>query len=58
MLRSSTSLSLSNPWDEVRHDAAALRELGFSYLVVSWPSEGRVRLEEFVEKVMPEARAL
>jgi F420-dependent oxidoreductase-like protein len=54
----STSLSLSRPWDEVRRDAAALRELGFSYLVVSWPSEGRGRLEEFVEKVMPEVRAL
>jgi F420-dependent oxidoreductase-like protein len=54
----STSLSLSRSWDEVRRDAAALRELGFSYLVVSWPSEGRGRLEEFVEKVMPEVRAL
>jgi hypothetical protein len=54
----STSLSLSRPWDEVRRDAAALRELGFSYLVVGWPSEGRGRLEEFVEKVMPEVHAL
>ena len=32
----------------------ALRKLGFSYLVVSWPSEGQGRLEEFVEKIMPE----
>jgi hypothetical protein len=42
----------------VRRDAAALRELGFSYLVVGWPSEGRGRLEEFVEMVMPEVHAL
>lgn len=54
----STSLSLSRPWDEVRRDAADLRALGFSYLVVNWPSEGRERLEEFVENVMPEVNAL
>jgi F420-dependent oxidoreductase-like protein len=54
----SASLSLSEPWAEVRRRAETLRCAGFSYLVVSWPSEGRKRLEQFVEKVMPELRAL
>jgi F420-dependent oxidoreductase-like protein len=49
-----TSLSISEPWDEVRSTAEALRELGFSYLVVEWPSEGEGRLEEFVGTVMPD----
>jgi alkanesulfonate monooxygenase SsuD/methylene tetrahydromethanopterin reductase-like flavin-dependent oxidoreductase (luciferase family) len=50
----STNLSLSEPWDEVRRTADGLREAGFAYLVASWPSEGRGRLEEFVEQVLPE----
>jgi hypothetical protein len=49
-----TSLSLSEPWDEVRETVADLRDIGFSYLTVSWPSEGRGRLEEFVSDVMPD----
>ena len=49
-----TWLSLSEPWGEVRSRVDALAGLGFSYVVASWPSEGRGRLEEFVEKVMPE----
>ena len=48
------SLSISQPWDGVRADAERLRELGFSYLVVGWPSEGRGRLQTFIERVMPE----
>jgi len=48
------SLSLSQPWDGVRADAEELRQMGFSYLVVSWPTEGRGHLETFVERVMPE----
>jgi hypothetical protein len=31
-----------------------LRSGGFNYLIAEWPSEGKGRLEEFVEKVMPE----
>jgi alkanesulfonate monooxygenase SsuD/methylene tetrahydromethanopterin reductase-like flavin-dependent oxidoreductase (luciferase family) len=50
----SASLSLSRPWDQVRRRAAQLREAGFGYLIAEWPSEGKGRLEEFVEKVMPE----
>jgi F420-dependent oxidoreductase-like protein len=53
----STSLSISEPWDQVRRRAEAVRKLGFSYLVVDWPSEGKRRLEEFVQEVMPELGA-
>jgi alkanesulfonate monooxygenase SsuD/methylene tetrahydromethanopterin reductase-like flavin-dependent oxidoreductase (luciferase family) len=56
ILRAAT-LSLSQPWDGVRADADVLREMGFTYLVVSWPSEGRGHLETFVERVMPELTA-
>jgi F420-dependent oxidoreductase-like protein len=48
-----TDLSISEPWDEVRSRVAGLRDLGFGYLVVSWPTEGWGRLEEFVEQVKP-----
>ncbi len=51
------SLSLSPRWDEVRRRALGLQQVGFSYLVVSWPSEGRARLEEFVRTLMPELAA-
>jgi alkanesulfonate monooxygenase SsuD/methylene tetrahydromethanopterin reductase-like flavin-dependent oxidoreductase (luciferase family) len=50
----SASLSLSRPWDQVRRRAAQLRAAGFAYLIAEWPSEGKGRLDEFVEKVMPE----
>ena len=53
----SASLSLSRPWDQVQRRAGQLRKAGFSYLIAEWPSEGRGRLEEFVEKVMPEIRS-
>ena len=49
----SASLSLSRPWDQVRRRADQLREAGFGYLIAEWPSEGKGRLEEFVDKVMP-----
>jgi len=49
-----TDLSISEPWDEVRGTAEAVRDLGFSYIVVDWPTEGWARVEEFVEHVMPE----
>ncbi len=56
ILRSS-SLSLSHPWPEVRRRAERLRLAGFSYLVVSWPAEGRPHLDEFVRTLLPELRA-
>ena len=49
-----TDLSISEPWDEVRATAGAVRDLGFGYLVVDWPTEGWGRVEEFVDRVMPE----
>ena len=53
----SASLSLSRPWDQVRRRSAQLRAAGFGYLIAEWPSEGKRRLDEFVEKVMPELAA-
>jgi F420-dependent oxidoreductase-like protein len=50
----SASLSLSRPWDQVRRRAAQLRAAGFGYLIAEWPSEGKRRLDDFVDKVMPE----
>jgi F420-dependent oxidoreductase-like protein len=52
ILRAS-SLSISEPWDEVKRRAAWMREGGIGYLVVEWPSEGRERLDDFIENVMP-----
>jgi F420-dependent oxidoreductase-like protein len=50
----STDLSISEPWDEVRREAEALREAGITSLIVSWPGEGMARVEQFVERVLPE----
>ena len=50
----STSLSISESWDEVKRTAAGLRDAGVGYVIVSWPGEGRARVEEFLEKVGPE----
>lgn len=50
----SSALSLSEPWDEVRQTVEALQKAGFSYLTVSWPAEGKARLDEFVARVMPD----
>ncbi|GAC1479172.1 MAG: hypothetical protein PVSMB9_02460 [Candidatus Dormibacteria bacterium] len=52
ILRSS-SLSISEPLDHARRKAERLREEGFGYLVVSWPAEGRARVEEFARTVVP-----
>ena len=50
----STNLSLSEPWTEVRSTALRLADAGFTYLIASWPAEGRSRLKEFVERLLPE----
>ncbi len=47
-----SSLSLSQPWDEVRRQAEAMRDGGIDYLVCGWPDEGRARVEEFAATVM------
>ena len=57
-IRRSTNISISKPWGEVRDRAHAYKELGLDILIVSWPSEGRERLEDFIENVLPELRAL
>lgn len=50
----STSLSISESWDEVKATAARLRDAGIGYVIASWPAEGKGRVEEFWEKVVPE----
>ena len=47
------SLSLSEPWDEVRANIEAMAQLGVSYLICGWSSAGRARIEEFVADVLP-----
>ncbi len=39
-----SSLSISEPWDEVRRTYEALRDAGVTYLVVDWPGEGHARV--------------
>lgn len=48
-----TNLSLSEPWDEVRRTADGYRQQGISYVICSWPAEGRPRVEQFIQQVMP-----
>lgn len=47
----STSLSISEPFDEVRSSIDALADAGVSYLVVSWPGDGQERVADFVDQV-------
>ena len=54
----SAQLSLSEPWDEVRRAVDDHRANGVGYLICSWPSEGRLRAEEFVERLLPELAAV
>ena len=53
ILRAS-SLSLSEPLDEIRRAAHAMRDVGVGYLVCGWPGEGHARIEQFASTVMPE----
>jgi F420-dependent oxidoreductase-like protein len=48
-----SSLSISEPWDEVKANHEWMVAGGITYLVIGWPSEGRSRLEEFLEQVLP-----
>jgi F420-dependent oxidoreductase-like protein len=52
ILRAS-SLSISEPWDEVKSAYEWMTAGGIDYLVIDWPSEGQSRLEEFLEQVLP-----
>ena len=55
-----TDLAIADPWPAVRQRVDVLAQIGFSYLIVSWPAAGLARLEEFAEKFalgdLPEAR--
>ncbi|MDQ1519077.1 MAG: hypothetical protein QOI55_150, partial [Actinomycetota bacterium] len=53
ILRAS-SLSLSEPLDQVRHNIDAMQNVGIGYLVCGWPGEGPERVQEFATQVMPE----
>ncbi len=52
ILRAS-SLSISEPWDEVKASYRWMAAGGIGYLVIEWPSEGQGRLEEFLQQVLP-----
>ena len=52
ILRAS-SLSLSEPWDEVKTAYEWMQGGGIGYLVIDWPTEGQGRLEEFLERILP-----
>jgi F420-dependent oxidoreductase-like protein len=47
-----SELDLSQTMDGVRRDIDMFEAAGVSYLTVGWPSEGRGRLEEFIETIM------
>ena len=49
----SGSLSLGGDLDRVARAAERYRDTGVSYLVCGWPEEGRARVEEFAQQVMP-----
>ena len=53
-IRRAGSLSLSEPWDEVRASLQQQVDEGFSYLICGWPGEGASRVEEFVRRVKPD----
>lgn len=48
----STSLSISEPLDEIEERVEELADLGFDYLTVSWPGEGDRKLHSFIDSVM------
>jgi alkanesulfonate monooxygenase SsuD/methylene tetrahydromethanopterin reductase-like flavin-dependent oxidoreductase (luciferase family) len=53
-IRRASSLSLSEPWDDIRRNISTAQEHGISYLVCGWPGDGRSRVAEFAERVRPE----
>jgi F420-dependent oxidoreductase-like protein len=46
-----SDLSISESWDEVRAQAESLRDIGITYLSVSWPGQGVGRVEEFLDRI-------
>jgi alkanesulfonate monooxygenase SsuD/methylene tetrahydromethanopterin reductase-like flavin-dependent oxidoreductase (luciferase family) len=49
-----SSLSLSEPLDEIRRTIDSYRSIGVTELICSWPGEGEGRVAEFAEHVMPD----
>ncbi len=47
-----SSLSLSEPLDQIRRNVAGMRDAGVGYLVCGWPGEGRGRVEEFAGEIL------
>jgi F420-dependent oxidoreductase-like protein len=47
-----SELDLSQTMDGVHRDVEMFQAGGVDYLTVGWPSEGRGRLEEFIEKIL------
>ena len=52
----STALSISEPMDEIKATAESLRDAGFEYLTVSWPEDGRQKVEDVVREVIAPLR--
>jgi F420-dependent oxidoreductase-like protein len=52
----STALSISEPMDEIKATAEDLRSAGFEYLTVSWPEDGRQKIEDVVREVIAPLR--
>ena len=52
----STALSISEPMDEIKATAESLRDAGFEYLTVSWPEDGRQKVEDVVREVVSTLR--
>jgi F420-dependent oxidoreductase-like protein len=46
-----TTLSISEPVDEIKDRAAESAGAGFSYLIASWPEQGDDKVREFVAEV-------
>lgn len=51
-IQRASELDLSQTMDGVRRDLEMFQGGGIGYLTVGWPSEGRGRLEEFIEKIL------
>jgi F420-dependent oxidoreductase-like protein len=47
-----TTLPISGRMSDISERIEALRELGFGYVVIPWPDEGRSRLDPFVRELM------
>ncbi|MEX0659239.1 MAG: TIGR03560 family F420-dependent LLM class oxidoreductase [Egibacteraceae bacterium] len=52
-IRRATNLSISGTAATIRRDAEQRAEVGFDYLIASWPEQGRGQVERFVEEVVP-----